>query len=301
MKRLISVIIPVFNRPLELGRALGSLASQTVADFDVIVCDDGSTEDIRSVVSTFSGSLDLKYVRIQNSGGPARPRNLACEHAKGEWLSFLDSDDWWDQKRIEKVLAVIDCNCEVVYHSLRRYSRISNGEITNLSRYVGRGIIGNPLRDMICKGNPIAISGAVVQRKAYEKVGGFDEATSLASVEDFDLWLRLAEGGARFKYIADALGVYSIGVDSISTSAERSRKAHRALIEKHRELVPPCSRSLAASHFSYTLGTMALQEDDMIGARLCFENVEFHETPRRWLVGRMRYLKSLLMYRLANR
>ena len=78
----ISVVIPVYNRSWELRRALESLARQTTKNFEVVVCDDGSAEDIRAVVTTFEHQLDVQYQRIENSGGPARPRNVAIGLAR---------------------------------------------------------------------------------------------------------------------------------------------------------------------------------------------------------------------------
>ncbi|WP_114639651.1 glycosyltransferase family 2 protein [Polynucleobacter necessarius] len=96
----ISVIIPVFNRSWQLRRALESLRDQTFRDFEVIVCDDGSSEDIASVVKDFEGNLNIQVIHMSNWGGPARPRNKGLELSRGQWISFLDSDDWWDLNRL---------------------------------------------------------------------------------------------------------------------------------------------------------------------------------------------------------
>lgn len=84
----ITIVIPVFNRADELVRALSSLVDQTDKDFDVIVCDDGSTEDIYSKTKHYRDILRVKFIRIDNSGGPARPRNKAVEIVTATWVSF---------------------------------------------------------------------------------------------------------------------------------------------------------------------------------------------------------------------
>ena len=104
MKRdlpLVSVVIPVFNRAWQLQRALSSLQDQTYKNFEVIVSDDGSTEDIAAVVEEFRGTLNICLLKAENFGGPARPRNLGIQNAKGNWIAFLDCDDYWYKNKLE--------------------------------------------------------------------------------------------------------------------------------------------------------------------------------------------------------
>src|SRR5258708_6519010 len=114
----ITVVIPAYNRLAELERALQSLVTQTCKTFEVVVCDDGSSEDVRGVVSRYADRLRLQYVRIENSGSPARPRNAATSLASGTWISFLDSDAWWKPERIECILSALASDVDVVYHKL---------------------------------------------------------------------------------------------------------------------------------------------------------------------------------------
>lgn len=101
----ISVVIPVFNRSWQLRRALESLQGQSFKDFEVIVCDDGSTEDISGLIKGFEGVLKILLVQIPNWGGPAKPRNEGLKLATSEWVAFLDSDDWWDSNRLDMVVS----------------------------------------------------------------------------------------------------------------------------------------------------------------------------------------------------
>jgi glycosyltransferase involved in cell wall biosynthesis len=118
-KPFFSIIIPAFNRPDELRRALTSLVNQSFSEFEVIVCDDGSTDDIGSVASEYKDFLSIHYIRIENSGGPARPRNLAVELSRGKWISFLDSDDWWMSDRLLKVTEFLHKDGDIFYHPLK--------------------------------------------------------------------------------------------------------------------------------------------------------------------------------------
>src|ERR1700759_5123285 len=90
-----SVVIPTYNRAQKLFRALHSLNEQTFLDFEVLVCDDGSTDETRSVVEAFVPAIRfraLRYFYAPNWGGPARPRNTGLAKATADWVCFLDSD-----------------------------------------------------------------------------------------------------------------------------------------------------------------------------------------------------------------
>ena len=261
MTPLISVVIPVYNRCEELRRALASLASQTIRNFEVIVCDDGSTDDIRGVVESFVNRIDLHYQRIENSGGPARPRNVAIRVARGEWISFLDSDDWWDDNRLEIIITELHNDIDFLYHNLR----VVNS--SNLSRAPERRtVIGEPLRcealrHMALFGNPVPNSAAVVRRSLLEKIGGISEDREIVAVEDFDTWLRLLEAGARILYVDRILGSYFVGEDGISKISLKHIERQNELFRRHVFRFDSSFRDAAESSHNYMMGSMLLRLD----------------------------------------
>jgi glycosyltransferase involved in cell wall biosynthesis len=252
----ISVVIPVYNRTWELRRTLQSLADQSFRDFEVIVCDDGSSVDVRSVVDSFAGSLHLQFRRIDNSGGPARPRNVATRMANGEWISFLDSDDWWDSDRMSVVAAALGHDVDLLYHPLRVVTSRDVALRRNHPKSVGRAIRGEPLRDMALFGNPIPNSAAVVRRKLLNSVGGMCEDRRLVAFEDFDTWLQLVEGGARVRFLDRTLGSYWIGDDAISAMSERQVHRQAALFERHVARFPADLRTAAQACQHYSISSM---------------------------------------------
>jgi glycosyltransferase involved in cell wall biosynthesis len=249
----ITVVIPVFNRTTELARALESLRHQTDPEFDVVVCDDGSTEDIAAVVEPYRELLRLTLLSMPNSGGPATPRNIGWRHSNAEWISFLDSDDWWAKERMATVKAALDDASDVVYHQLQRRGPSAEGKV------LGRPLAArDPLAGMLADGNPLATSAVLVRRHCLETMGGFDEDPRLASVEDFDLWLRLAAAGARFRFVQTSLGFYWQGGDQISRFDADQYDRQNALFLKHQQSLPVPYRAMAKSHFSYLLGSYGL-------------------------------------------
>jgi len=114
-KPYFSVILPTYNRVDKLRLTLQSLKKQTFKDFEVIICDDGSTDNTRELAGDFSKSLNMKYVNNGHWGGPARPRNEGIKIAKGEYIAFLDSDDIWYPNKLEFVKKNI-CDSDILYH-----------------------------------------------------------------------------------------------------------------------------------------------------------------------------------------
>lgn len=253
-KALITVVIPVFNRRAELKRALDSLVAQTDPEFSVIVCDDGSSEDISGLVHGYQASLNLGYIRIENSGAPARPRNVAVSKAGSEWISFLDSDDWWFPERIQTIKPYLNNSADIVYHRLQ-----AEDQAGKLPTILGHDIgPSDPLASMISRGNPFPTSATVVRRNQLMQLGGFDEALALASVEDFDAWLRLVAAGAKVHYVSSILGAYWQGGEHISTFNRDQYEKQKNVFLKQLNTLPAAYRPLALSHFSYLLGSYGL-------------------------------------------
>lgn len=254
----ITVIIPVYNRKRELERALRALAGQTLSAFEVVVCDDGSTEDLRDTVAAFEGALSLRYVRIDNSGGPARPRNVAIGLARGEWIAFLDSDDWWDADRLEQVSRELGDDVDFVYHRLRVVTEPGLSRTAERRKTIGEPLRGDPLGHMLVRGNPIPNSAAVVRRSLLQRIGGICEDRAIVA-EDFDAWLRLAETGARIRFLDKVLGAYWVGEDGISAFSRRQIDGQATLFARHVGFLGPDARPAAEACHHYAIGSQLLQ------------------------------------------
>ncbi len=266
MSPLVSVVIPVFNRSEELRRAIEALARQTVQGFEVIVCDDGSTEDIPAVLSQFVRSMSIVYCRIPNSGGPARPHNIGIGAARGEWIAMLDSDDWWDDNRMEIVSTQLRSGIDVLYHPLRVVRARGLESSSERRNLVGEPMRGDALKHLVMFGNPIPNSSVLVRKSKLLSVGGIVEDPELVAVEDFDAWLRLAEAGAHFCFLDQVLGSYWIGSDGISAFSMRQITRLTAVFERHVDRFDPAYRAQARSCQEYRLGAMQLQLGQDLGA-----------------------------------
>ena len=180
---LFSVIIPVYNRPALLCRAIESVLAQTFRDYELIVVDDGSTDQTPSVARSYPG---VRCVRQQNRGVSAA-RNRGVAESSAPYLAFLDSDDAWLPGKLEAQYDFISREPSVRVHQteeiwVRRGRRVNPGE----RHRKPEGDIFVPSL-ALCLVSPSAV---VIERTLFERMGGFDER--LAACEDYDLWLRIA-------------------------------------------------------------------------------------------------------------
>ena len=213
---IVTVVIPTYNRAREIERCLKSLKTQTFQNFEVFIYDDGSTDTTSEVVKNFDASFSVTFVQQPNSGGPAKGRNEGIRASKSKYIAFLDSDDWWKPRKLEKSIFYLEQGFDLVYHDLHRSptNPLQLGRKKVKSRKINKSAYEHLLR----RGNSIPNSSVVVKRSLIQEVGPIDESKELVAAEDFDLWIRLAEAGCTFKRMPFTLGYYQIGVDSISTS-----------------------------------------------------------------------------------
>lgn len=259
---LISVIIPVYNRQIELTRCLESLSSQIYSEkFEVIIVDDGSTENLNVIVNAFEGKLHLSYFKIDNSGGPARPRNIGAKNSQGKWLSFLDCDDCWDANRLSEISThLYNMDDGILYHKLRVLDE-NKRFIPFYKNSVGSNMHLTPLDQFMKCGNPIPNSSAIIDRKSFFDLGGFDEANQIRAFEDFDLWIRAAEKKLAFLFINKCLGSYYISSDSISKISLKIIKRQILFYKKHHlKNFSLESKKRIESYRRYNLGTLYVND-----------------------------------------
>jgi glycosyltransferase involved in cell wall biosynthesis len=280
----ITVIIPSYNRSKLLTRALQSLAAQTDSDFEVIVCDDGSTENIARVVELFKNALKISLLQIKNSGGPAKPRNIATRAATTRWVSYLDSDDWWHPGRIKAVRKELNSDRDIVYHFLE----VVHANNTRDERRTYGKRLGEKLRcrdatsHMLLFGNPIPTSAVTIRRELMLAIGGFDENPKLASVEDFDAWLRLSTNGTKFHCLSEILGNYWVGSDQISKFSKKQFECQQYLFESQINYLPARYSRIAKGRFAYLLGSYAL-DLGLPNYSSYYRSLSFFQEPDIWL------------------
>ncbi|NND62761.1 MAG: glycosyltransferase [Flavobacteriaceae bacterium] len=203
---LVSVIIPTFNRPDLLRQTLASVVYQTYENIEIIVVDDGTPGDENQKLC--SEMSQINYIKIDNSGGAAKPRNIGIDNAKGELIAFLDDDDIWLPEKIEKQIAVLNANPD--YDLVHGYCKIIDLEGNETGRIIGRTQDPKDKHGAVAMkmlGNwTLMMPTPLLRKSLVEKVGYFNEKMPQAG-EDVEYWLRCALV-SKFYYMDECLAHY---------------------------------------------------------------------------------------------
>ncbi|MEJ0084597.1 MAG: glycosyltransferase [Pseudomonadota bacterium] len=232
----VSVIIPSYNAAAYIAQAIDSvLASSTVA-VEVIAVDDGSQDDTLKVLSGFDSRVrTLK----QERGGPYRARNLAAQHARGEWLAFLDADDLWMPGKLAAQLALAGPDIGLVYTDRLNFGDLSRvKERQSDSVTLHDGDVFEPL----LLGNFITLSSTLMRKSWFDKLDGF--AVERRGVQDWDMWLRYSAEGGRVALCREPLTKYrmhdgQMTNDLSQRAADREAVLRRALASPRGQRVAP--------------------------------------------------------------
>lgn len=186
----VSIVLPTYQRGALIGRAMRSVLAQTVADFELLVVDDGSTDDTAAAVSRFDDPR-VRILRFDVNRGAAAARNAGIRHTRAPLLAFQDSDDEWLPTKLERHLrAFAACGPEVgvVYSDMQRIHRDGRDEYYR-SPDVAPGRLLDPGTRFyqVCG---IGIQSTVIRRECLDAVGGFDER--FPALEDLELFIRLS-------------------------------------------------------------------------------------------------------------
>lgn len=245
---LISVVIPTYNCPEKLQKALDSVKNQTFKDFEVIVCD-SSVIRVREIADNYSHGFTVKYLWEESHGGPAHARNSAINIAEGEYIAFLDSDDWWYPNKLEVIVRYL-AKADVVYHDLDIY--IPGGK--KISKKIkGRNLKSPVFVDLMRNANALITSGVIIKKDIIEKAGGFVEGDIL---EDFDLWLKIARITEKFVYVPQGLGAYLLSPGTRSSASEKMAKMLKNVYDKYLVFLTQEDREQAKMVMCYLLGRL---------------------------------------------
>ncbi|MCK9985524.1 MAG: hypothetical protein AzoDbin1_01996 [Azoarcus sp.] len=228
----VSVIIPAWNAAWCVGRAIDSVFAQEYRDFELIVVDDGSTDDTAAVLATYADRLQ---VVTKPNGGMSSARNAGIRAARGLYLAFLDADDRWLPYKLARQVAMLGSHPELAFCAA--VATIEDLQGRTLGEW--RGAQGRTADVAEVFENHTAVAGGasavLARRDLVTRLGGFDE--TLAGAEDTDLWIRLAAHGG-FACIDEPMVVVLRRPDSVSRNFEAMRRGALTMIGKNRNLLP---------------------------------------------------------------
>lgn len=222
----VSIIIPAYNSMTYLPETMASLFAQTFNDFEAIIVNDGSDDDIEIWVAQNLKDRRVKLVSQDNQGAP-RARNTGIAYAQGEYIAFLDADDLWETTKLEKQVQILDQNPEVglVY----TWVTYINEQGKSSGRIVKNQVEGDVWPRVVQKNIIECGSVPLVRRQCFETVGVFDPF--LSSGQDWDLWIRIASR-YQFAAIKEPLVYYRQHQNNKSKNYHKTIQDFRCIIEK---------------------------------------------------------------------
>jgi glycosyltransferase involved in cell wall biosynthesis len=278
----VTVIIPTYNRAQFIADAIRSVQAQTVTDVEIIVADDGSTDNTAEIVSGFGPSVT--YLCLQHRGQPAASRNSGLRYARGEFVAFLDSDDLYFPHKLALQMAAFDAHPGVglVYSDACFFHH-------DPARPIGHRLDGLPkptgnVFPTLLTCNFLSTTTVLIRRSCLDVVGEFDENPEFIAVEDYDFWLRIA---AKFPIVFAPGAVGAIRHHNQNISLRVAMNWRTLQVRLHMETLYPDLMRLysSARHEAYARSHWAVAFTEL-------QN-------RRWLAG-LTHIVQLLAHLLQT-
>jgi glycosyltransferase involved in cell wall biosynthesis len=258
MPHKVSVIIPIYNRADLLPRAMSSVLNQTFQDFELIIVDDGSTDNTKQVVEEFQKKdKRIKYIWQENSGGPAKPRNIGIKDSQGEYIAFLDSDDDWLPEKLEKQLEIFEKNRQTNLGFVGCNALIvKEDKIQEYKTPKYKNILPKILEGCFIW----SCSSVIIKKLVLDKVGFFDENLKIG--DDWDMWIRIIINGYSFDFVDEPLFKYYIHSGNISALKNIKKIAvdYNFLLEKYKKYYEQ-NPKIYSNRLRYTGASYILAKD----------------------------------------
>lgn len=228
---LVSVILPTYNRAKTLDRAIHSVLTQTFRDFELIITDDGSTDESRCILARYSGLPNVRVISSPHRGCSAA-RNLGVTASKAPLIAFQDSDDEWLPSNLEKAVPPLSSSARGVglfYSNMIRIHEDGSSSDWRSPEVHRGGLVSESTLDYQVAG--IGIQAAVIKRTCFDQVGLFDEA--LPRFIDLDLFIRISDYFEFYHHDEPLVRYYA--TDGISTDTQALVRARQYLLRKYRK------------------------------------------------------------------
>jgi glycosyltransferase involved in cell wall biosynthesis len=250
LQPLVSVVVPCYNHGQYLAQTIESIHTGSYANYEILIVDDGSADPhTHQVLALLAQHPKVKVLR-QPNGGPAQARNTGIAQAEGEFLFFVDADNWAKPTYIEQGVAVLQANpaVGVVYADAllvgerdKRWATATDGNVWKSQEF--------DLKKLY-EGNFID-NCTVVRKDALAQVGGYEPDRTIQGWEDWELWLRMAKAGWQFHYLGQPLFYYRTlpgSVISLASGCEKRMSKLDFILHKHPHLLSVHYQNLARNY-----------------------------------------------------
>ncbi|MGA3035131.1 MAG: glycosyltransferase family A protein [Terracidiphilus sp.] len=255
-EELVSIIIPAFNAERFIAKALESVCAQTYRSWEVVFIDDGGTDGTLQLVTEFSSKVSrlVQILRHARARGPSAARNTGMKAAKGQFIAFLDADDFWLPDHLESLCAILRSGkADLAYSDCFVFREALSGDVELLP--IDTTEVKNPATDLFRR-NFINPSGAAITCGLMEKVGEFDQ--TMRGTEDADYWIRAAINGYQIASTGKQTYYYRKSVGSLSAAPARMAEGIARVYEKHLHcgLLPEAELAKKATQCYFAAGKL---------------------------------------------
>lgn len=231
----VTVIIPTYNCAEFVTDAVHSVLAQTYKNYEILVIDDGSTDNTRKVLSSYIERCLIKYI-CQENKGLACARNTGIKNASGDFIALLDADDLWLPYKLEVQMPAFQLSPKIGIVHADRCKFMDSGEFfrpirENFSDEFIKRHSGDLFEACFLREIFISCPTAVIRKECFDKVGLFDENLAKLGFEDSEMWLRILRHYEAY-HVNKAVALYRVRPNSMSKNRKKMIEAHKYLVEK---------------------------------------------------------------------
>ena len=254
---LVSIIMPTYNSGEFLPETIGSVLNQTYKNWELLIVDDGSTDNTLLISEEYAAKDNrIKVFPLgYNSGIPAIPRNHGIRNAKGDYIAFLDSDDIWLSDKLRKQVDFLENNRDIFLLYAKCIIEKDGKQLGITPKKPKSGYIFN---DLFFNFNFIDCLSVIMRNRNENNTYFFDQDRELASVEDYALWLDISRK-EKISFINEPLGIYKINPKGISASGFSNFKKCGLVLKKFSKYFSRSERLMTFSKFYLTLSSVAIE------------------------------------------
>lgn len=259
---LVSIIIPSFNSADYIERLMESIINQTYTNWEAIIVDNNSVDDTVNLIKKKSDPR-FKIFTINNNGIIAKSRNFGIKKSKGEWIAFLDSDDWWDSRKLEVASKYFNSDIDLIYHKL---SLAFDNNLISSKTLFSRDTRNSAFKELLIHGNFIPNSSVVLRKSVLNSVGLISEKTNIIGSEDYNFLLRIAKHSNKFKFINKKLGFYYMNLNGVSR--KQMSLCHEEAISEFLFYCNENELNFIKGHLAYMDARFLLKKRDLKNSKL---------------------------------
>lgn len=235
----VSIIIPTYNRAYCIRRSIDSILAQTYKDFELIIVDDGSTDETEQIIAEYiSSNPAIRYIKTPSNGGVSAARNLGMKEALGEYIAFQDSDDYWLPDKLEKQMSAIEASGADFSYTYVKYTLADNSTIIIPDPNTPLENMSGQIYQQLLHSNLVGAPTLLIHKRCYQTIGGFD--TTLPALEDYDYALRLSQH-FNAVFVSEPLILSTLSDNGVSANAVNHFSASCTLIGRYKKDLLTCN------------------------------------------------------------